>query len=109
MAEFSENRHISNLINMSCKVNKLTDLATQRAICISFYLIAHGASLDCYRATEPELADLTDIKYEYLLSKTLQQYDRLKARGAFLEQFKKEKMFSESLDEFDNAREVRME
>ena len=45
---------------------------------------------------------------ELLFSKTLQQYDRLKARGAFLEQFKKEKMFSESLDEFDSAREVRL-
>ena len=51
---------------------------------------------------------ITDFKYNHLFSKTLQQYDRLKARGAFLEQFKKEKMFSESLDEFDNAREVRM-
>ena len=36
----------------------------------------------------------------------MQQYDRLKARGAFLEQFKKEKMFSEGLEEFDDAREV---
>ena len=25
MAEFSENRHISNLINMSCKVQRLID------------------------------------------------------------------------------------
>ena len=30
MAEFSENRHISNLINMSCKVNQI-NLLVERA------------------------------------------------------------------------------
>eukprot|EP00116_Pleurobrachia_bachei_P015263 sb/3475525/ len=42
----------------------------------------------------------------YPLGKTVQQYDRLRNRGAFLEQFKKTKMFSDGLDEFDSAREA---
>lgn len=32
------------------------------------------------------------------------QYDKLRKRNAFLEQYKKEKMFENSYDEFDDAR-----
>merc|ERR1712003_315339 len=42
-----------------------------------------------HRVSGLMLANHTSISS--LFSKTLQQYDRLKARGAFLEQFKKEK------------------
>lgn len=34
----------------------------------------------------------------------LDQYDRLKKKNAFLDQYKKEKIFSDNLDEFDDAR-----
>jgi tubulin gamma len=34
----------------------------------------------------------------------LDQFDRLKKRNAFLEQYKKEKMFENGLEEFDDAR-----
>ena len=34
----------------------------------------------------------------------LDQYDRLRKRNAFMEMYKKEKMFEDSLDEFDIAR-----
>jgi tubulin gamma len=34
----------------------------------------------------------------------LDQYDRLRKRNAFLEQYKKEKIFEKSLEEFDDAR-----
>lgn len=34
----------------------------------------------------------------------LDQFDRLKRRNAFLEQYKKEKMFENGLEEFDDAR-----
>ena len=34
----------------------------------------------------------------------LDQYDRLRNRKAFLEQYKKEKMFENGLEEFDDAR-----
>ena len=34
----------------------------------------------------------------------LDQFDRLRKRNAFLEQYKKEKMFENSLEEFDDAR-----
>lgn len=36
----------------------------------------------------------------------LMQYDKLRKRGAFLDQFKKEDMFKEDLSELDESREV---
>jgi tubulin gamma len=36
----------------------------------------------------------------------LDQFDRLKRRNAFLEQYKKEKLFQNGLEEFDDARYV---
>ena len=34
----------------------------------------------------------------------LDQFDRLKKRNAFIEQYKKEKVFENGLEEFDDAR-----
>jgi hypothetical protein len=34
----------------------------------------------------------------------LDQFDRLRRRNAFMEQYKKEKMFENGLEEFDDAR-----
>ena len=39
-----------------------------------------------------------------LLKRTCDHYDRFRKRGAFLEQFKKEDMFADNLEEFDVAR-----
>lgn len=36
----------------------------------------------------------------------LDQYDRLRKRNAFLEQYKKEDMFANGLEEFDDSRRV---
>jgi tubulin gamma len=44
-----------------------------------------------------------------LFRKIVGQYDRLRKRGAFLEQYKKEDPFRDGLGEFDEAREVVME
>ena len=41
-----------------------------------------------------------------LFDRALQQYDKLRKREAFLEQFRKEMMFEDNLDELDNSREV---
>lgn len=41
-----------------------------------------------------------------LFERVLQQYDKLRKREAFLEQFRKEKMFEDNLDELDSSREV---
>lgn len=41
-----------------------------------------------------------------LFERVLAQYDKLRKRGAFLEQFRKEKMFLENFDELDNSRAV---
>lgn len=41
-----------------------------------------------------------------LFQRTLEQFDKLRKREAFLEQFRKEPMFQENLDELDNSREV---
>ncbi|CAO1633079.1 unnamed protein product [Parajaminaea phylloscopi] len=44
-----------------------------------------------------------------LLKRTVMQYDRLKNRNAFLEGYKKEAMFKDNLDEFDDAKECVVE
>ena len=41
-----------------------------------------------------------------LFMRTIQQFDKLRKREAFLEQFRKEDMFRDSLDEFESSREV---
>ena len=41
-----------------------------------------------------------------LFGRTLKQYDVLRKRNAFLDVYRKERMFSEGLEEFDSAREV---
>lgn len=41
-----------------------------------------------------------------LFDRALQQYDKLRKREAFLEQFRKEAMFKDNLDELDHSREV---
>lgn len=43
-----------------------------------------------------------------LFQRTLQQYDRLRKRNAFLENYRREDTFNDSLDEFDSAREIVM-
>ena len=41
-----------------------------------------------------------------LFKRTVDQFDRLRQRKAFLDQYKREAMFADSLDEFDSSREV---
>ncbi|XP_038045206.1 tubulin gamma-1 chain [Patiria miniata] len=41
-----------------------------------------------------------------LFERTCQQYDKLRKREAFLEQFRKQAIFKDNLDELDNSREV---
>ena len=41
-----------------------------------------------------------------MFERTLRQFDKLRKREAFLDQFKKESIFSDNLDEFDSSREV---
>ena len=41
-----------------------------------------------------------------LFEKCLRQYDKLRKREAFLEQFRKEPIFKDNLDELDDSREV---
>ena len=43
-----------------------------------------------------------------LFKRMLDQYDRLRKRNAFLEQYKKEKMFENGLEEFDDSRYVHL-
>lgn len=50
------------------------------------------------------LANHTNISS--LFDRALQQFDKLRKREAFLEQFRKEKMFEENLDELDGSRQV---
>lgn len=49
-------------------------------------------------------ADWNHVKQ--LFKRMLDQYDRLRKRNAFLEQYKKEEMFANGLEEFDDSRYV---
>ena len=42
-----------------------------------------------------------------LFKRMIDQFDRLRRRNAFVEQYKKEKIFQDGLEEFDDARYVR--
>ena len=39
-----------------------------------------------------------------LFGHTMSQFDKLKKKNAFLDQYRKEPMFAENLDEFDSSR-----
>lgn len=41
-----------------------------------------------------------------MFKRTVQQYDQFRKRNAFLDQYKKEPMFENGLEEFDDARAV---
>merc|ERR1719446_832914 len=41
-----------------------------------------------------------------LFDRCVKQYDKLRSRNAFLDNYRQETLFSDSLDEFDNAKEV---
>ncbi|KAI1289926.1 Tubulin gamma-2 chain [Halotydeus destructor] len=57
-----------------------------------------------HRVSGLMLANHTSITH--LFKKTIQQYDKLRKREAFLEQFKKEDLFKDDLSELDSSREV---
>ncbi|KAK2580464.1 hypothetical protein KPH14_006206 [Odynerus spinipes] len=57
-----------------------------------------------HRVSGLMLANHTNISS--LFDRALQQYDKLRKREAFLEQFRKEKMFEDNLDELDSSRSV---
>lgn len=44
--------------------------------------------------------------FAQLFERTCHQYDKLRKREAFLEQFRKEDMFKENFDELDDSRKV---
>jgi len=46
------------------------------------------------------------VCHTQLFDRALQQYDKLRKREAFLEQFRKETMFKDNLEELDHSREV---
>lgn len=50
------------------------------------------------------LANHTSIRT--LFARTVKQYDKLRKRNAFLESYRKERLFAGSLDEFDSSREA---
>jgi len=57
-----------------------------------------------HRVSGLMLANHTSISS--LFERALKDYDKLRKREAFLDQFKKEAIFSDNLDEFDDSREV---
>ncbi|XP_040187779.1 tubulin gamma-1 chain-like [Rana temporaria] len=53
-----------------------------------------------------EGTDRKDVFFYQLFERTCRQYDKLRKREAFLEQFRKEDMFKDNFDELDNSREI---
>lgn len=62
------------------------------------------ASVRCFFLSSPLSSTQLTERFAQLFKRMLDQYDRLKKKNAFLDQYKKEKMFSDNLDEFDDAR-----
>jgi tubulin gamma len=60
-----------------------------------------------YRVNGLMIANHTSISF--MFKRNLEQYDRLRKRNAFLEQYKREAIFSEGLEEFDHSREILQE
>ncbi|XP_052813009.1 tubulin gamma-1 chain [Mya arenaria] len=56
-----------------------------------------------HRVSGLMLANHTSISA--LFQRTMSQYDKLRKREAFMDQFKKENIFKDNLDEFDDSRE----
>lgn len=44
--------------------------------------------------------------FPQLFSRTIEQYGKLRKKAAFLEEFKKERLFESDLSEFDSSKEV---
>jgi tubulin gamma len=44
--------------------------------------------------------------YQKLFERIIKQYDKLRKRNAFLDNYKKEPIFKENLDEFDDSKEA---
>ena len=57
-----------------------------------------------HRVTGLMMANHTSI--QTLFQRSVSQYDKLRKRNAFLENYKKEPMFADGLEEFDDSREV---
>lgn len=49
---------------------------------------------------------MASVPVSQLFERTCRQYDKLRKREAFLEQFRKEDIFKDNFDELDNSREV---
>lgn len=60
----------------------------------------------CSEFTATSSLDASSLPPLQLFERTCKQYDKLRKREAFLEQFRKEDIFKENFDELDNSREV---
>lgn len=72
-----------------------------------FNMVVGRASLHAAHAARVSgllLANHTSVSG--LFKKTCEQYDRLRKRNAFMDQYRREAMFSDNLDEFDSSRDV---
>jgi len=52
----------------------------------------------------PCLYNFDILPSQKLFGRTINQYDKLRKRNAFLEQYRREPMFADGLEEFDSAR-----
>lgn len=70
---------------------------------VSGLMLANHTSIASVRLVR-YFCTITQFECDKLFKRMLDQYDRLRKRNAFLEQYKKEKMFENGLEEFDDSR-----
>ena len=69
-------------------------------------MIANHTSIASVCTPIPSCLDKELIFCLQLFKRTCDQYDRLRKRNAFLDQYRKVALFSEGFEEFDNSRQV---
>lgn len=70
-------------------------------------MLANHTSIASVRNTiHPWGCRLENVCRAQLFKRMIDQFDRLRKRNAFIDQYKKEKIFENGLEEFDDARYV---
>lgn len=81
----------------------LLSLIIVKQVLLEFFLIKSNI---CLRSQTVFIKKVSIFILFQLFERTLRQYDKLRKREAFLEQFRKEAMFQDNLDELDSSRET---
>jgi tubulin gamma len=71
---------------------------------VSGLMLANHTSVASVSRILPASENIDVLPSPQLFKRMLDQFDKLKRRNAFMDQYKREKIFENNLDEFDDAR-----